>query len=235
MASRHAGLEIFVDEEFRPGGPSGMRQGGAAGAEGVGGWAQLGSFEQTRKENQQQAGQWAGVGTVLHAVMPLSDPHGLLAREWNNGDCCTQLSLSDLSCPGKQCSQKSLDEYACRMRHAQWTFSAWLHRGGIACAAAGARLKQKRALVAPPAPPLDNPTDPELAGGRALAAQGRSLPACRVGGNAATANGGGRARGAPAGGPAAPAPGARLCLNRLSLAACCSSRCLHAATVGCLE
>lgn len=57
------GLEIFVDDEFKSGGrpssPGCLPSSAAAGPSGPA-WAHLGSFEQTRKENVQQAGTWAG-------------------------------------------------------------------------------------------------------------------------------------------------------------------------------
>jgi hypothetical protein len=81
-----AGLDIFVDDEFRAGGaPPPQQPGGPPAAEpGAGsGWAQLGSFEQTRKENQQQAGQWAGVLALPEpnaACMPAQSSHILVLR-----------------------------------------------------------------------------------------------------------------------------------------------------------
>ena len=52
-----------MDDEFQSGGrqpsPGGLLSSAAAGPSGTT-WAQLGTFEQTRKENVQQAGAWAG-------------------------------------------------------------------------------------------------------------------------------------------------------------------------------
>lgn len=52
-----------MDDEFQTGGrpsSSGGLSGSAAAGSGASKWAHLGSFEQTRKENVQQAGTWAG-------------------------------------------------------------------------------------------------------------------------------------------------------------------------------
>ena len=69
----HAGLEIFVDDEFQTSSQGASKE-GLSGAAGVSSsqpmWAQLGSFEQTRKENMQQAGAWAG--GPWHVLLPLS-------------------------------------------------------------------------------------------------------------------------------------------------------------------
>lgn len=62
------GLEIFVDDEFTTGaGSSGLipglglaRPSSAASGDGQSSWSQLPSFQQTRKENVQQASTWTG-------------------------------------------------------------------------------------------------------------------------------------------------------------------------------
>ncbi len=56
-----------MDEAFRPGGSSAEAVPEAAHT-GETGWKQLGTFEQTRKENVQQPGRWAGV----HAPIALT-------------------------------------------------------------------------------------------------------------------------------------------------------------------
>ena len=70
-----AGLDIFVDDEFKAGGreasPGGLPSSAACGpSDPV--WGQLGSFEQTRKENVQQAGAWAGRLQACSANSPLA-------------------------------------------------------------------------------------------------------------------------------------------------------------------
>jgi len=62
----HAGLEIYVDDEFRPAGAppaewaAATDARGGGGGDGSPGWAHLGTFEQTRKENVQQPAPWFG-------------------------------------------------------------------------------------------------------------------------------------------------------------------------------
>ena len=82
----HAGLEIFVDDEFQTGGQGTAREGlsGGAGVSlGAPVWAQLGSFEQTRKENVQQAGAWAGA--PWHVLLPFD----VAVQIEKNGKLCT--------------------------------------------------------------------------------------------------------------------------------------------------
>ena len=62
-AAACVGLDIFVDDEFKADGrtssPGGLPSSAGAGPSAPA-WAHLGSFEQTRKENVQQASVWAG-------------------------------------------------------------------------------------------------------------------------------------------------------------------------------
>lgn len=57
------GLAVFVDEEFSAGGAPAQSAPAALfmpGRSAAGPWSKLGSFEQSRKENTQRAGVWAG-------------------------------------------------------------------------------------------------------------------------------------------------------------------------------
>ena len=69
-----AGLEIYVDDEFRAGGEPAAGEGDmeARPSSGAPGWAHLGTFEQTRKENVQQPAAWAGPRPALHAYARLT-------------------------------------------------------------------------------------------------------------------------------------------------------------------
>ena len=75
-----------MDDEFQTGGQGAAREGqsGAAGmSSGAPVWAQLGSFEQTRKENVQQAGAWAGA--PWHVLLPFD----VAVQIEKNGKLCT--------------------------------------------------------------------------------------------------------------------------------------------------
>ncbi|CAL8470128.1 g9670 [Coccomyxa elongata] len=54
------GLDIFVDDAFRAGGSSAAPPVPETSNTGETGWRHLGTFEQTRKENMQKPGKWAG-------------------------------------------------------------------------------------------------------------------------------------------------------------------------------
>lgn len=58
-----AGLDIFVDDAFRAGGSSAAPPVPETSNTGETGWRHLGTFEQTRKENMQKPGKWAGMCT----------------------------------------------------------------------------------------------------------------------------------------------------------------------------
>lgn len=78
-----AGLEIYVDDEFRMGGePASSADDADVGARGAGqppAWEHLGTFEQTRKENVQQPTAWAGAGP--HASLLCPAQHRSLAHD----------------------------------------------------------------------------------------------------------------------------------------------------------
>ncbi|BDA44147.1 probable mitotic checkpoint serine/threonine-protein kinase BUB1 at N-terminal half [Coccomyxa sp. Obi] len=71
------GLDIFVDDAFRPGGSSAAPPVPETSNGGETGWKHLGTFEQTRKENMQKPGKWAGAklrqkqSLVMEPVAPL--------------------------------------------------------------------------------------------------------------------------------------------------------------------
>ena len=73
-SSLAAGLEIYVDDEFRMGGePGASAEDADVGARGAGqppAWEHLGTFEQTRKENVQQPTAWAGAGPHASLLCP---------------------------------------------------------------------------------------------------------------------------------------------------------------------
>lgn len=58
-----AGLDIFVDDAFRAGGSCAAPPAPETSNAGETGWKHLGTFDQTRKENMQKPGKWAGLRT----------------------------------------------------------------------------------------------------------------------------------------------------------------------------
>jgi len=74
----HVGLEIYIDDEFRPAGAPPAEWAAAPDARGGGGgspgWAHLGTFEQTRKENVLQPAPWFGARVQKHRGSPRSPP-----------------------------------------------------------------------------------------------------------------------------------------------------------------
>ena len=71
------GLEIYVDDSFKPGAPPPAPEMDLAKARTGGAWSVLNGFEATRKENEQKAARFKGV--LILATQPkaaMNDPIG---------------------------------------------------------------------------------------------------------------------------------------------------------------